>query len=250
MQNQNYFLIIPEDLANHPEAQLLDIKIYGNIARLKGGCFASYDTLALWVNCSKRSVFRSVSKLVELGFLEKKNGKLVVSTGYISDLNVTKSDICVTEECHLGHQNGDICVTKEVTSGSHTINRSFINIKDKYSSIKGEASLAFHPRSNLSFSELPNQHQNTTSTLAFGEWLDYRASAKLKKWVKATELSALKKFTTSQELQEAVKHSISNGYQGLFSPNKTNGSYKTQFDRNHETIMQSLAEIEREKGVA
>lgn len=73
------YIILPDSLWKHSDIALSDIKIYGIINRLKNGLGTSYSKLANWSGVSKRTVERSVPKLIELGFLYQKNGWIYIA---------------------------------------------------------------------------------------------------------------------------------------------------------------------------
>lgn len=90
MIEQEMYIIVPDSLIDNPEINLLDVKLYGRVRRLKLGCNASHSTLAKWCGCTRRSIIRSIQKLKRLGWLvQDKQGFLVPASGFTSDPDVT-----------------------------------------------------------------------------------------------------------------------------------------------------------------
>lgn len=93
-----FFLQIPDRLIEQG-ATLLDCRVYGNIKRQKNGCYASYATLAKWCNCERRSLIRSVNRLINMGWLVRQGQYIVPLTGGLaSDQSVTSDPSVITSD--------------------------------------------------------------------------------------------------------------------------------------------------------
>jgi hypothetical protein len=209
MSEQEMYIIVPDSLIDHPEINLLDIKLYGRIRRLKLGCNASHTTLANWCNCSRRSATRSLAKLKRLGFLVRDNqGYLVIAvsritsdlddTGVATQMSTTSDpDVPVTSDPDVPHTNIYISTNKNTINNKRGGYIKSVNDIPNYKDID----LNYHKPLN--------------------EWLAYKAeNGKAYKSLIAIR-KLVKLYPTTLKLQQAVDHSIGNNYQGCFAPTST-----------------------------
>ena len=86
-------------LLNDERLDKFDVILYGLVEYLsnneKGFCTASNNTLASYLDCSRRTVIRSVNKLVEYNYLRRKNSQTLNSKN-ITHRELKPSDVDVT----------------------------------------------------------------------------------------------------------------------------------------------------------
>ena len=86
-------------LLNDERLDKFDVILYGLVEYLsnneKGFCTASNNTLASYLDCSRRTVIRSVNKLVEYDYLRRKNSQTLNSKN-ITHRELKPSDVDVT----------------------------------------------------------------------------------------------------------------------------------------------------------
>lgn len=96
MDDQEFYLFIPERLYSTEGVTKLDCLVYAKIKALKAGCYASHATVAEWCNTTKRSVTRAIKKLKNLGWLKIESGALVPTTGRVANSPDDAGDQTIT----------------------------------------------------------------------------------------------------------------------------------------------------------
>ena len=105
-------------LLNDERLDKFDVILYGLVEYLsnneKGFCTASNNTLASYLDCSRRTVIRSVNKLVEYNYLRRKNSQTLNSKN-ITHRELKPSDVDVTTLVTNMSKPSDVDVTlKEI----------------------------------------------------------------------------------------------------------------------------------------
>ena len=105
-------------LLNDERLDKFDVILYGLVEYLsnneKGFCTASNNTLASYLDCSRRTVIRSVNKLVEYDYLRRKNSQTLNSKN-ITHRELKPSDVDVTTLVTNMSKPSDVDVTlKEI----------------------------------------------------------------------------------------------------------------------------------------
>ncbi len=108
-------------LLNDERLDKFDVILYGLVEYLsnneKGFCTASNNTLASYLDCSRRTVIRSVNKLVEYNYLRRKNSQTLNSKN-ITHRELKPSDVDVTTLVTNMSKPSDVDVTTLVTNMS------------------------------------------------------------------------------------------------------------------------------------
>ena len=108
-------------LLNDERLDKFDVILYGLVEYLsnneKGFCTASNNTLASYLDCSRRTVIRSVNKLVEYDYLRRKNSQTLNSKN-ITHRELKPSDVDVTTLVTNMSKPSDVDVTTLVTNMS------------------------------------------------------------------------------------------------------------------------------------
>ncbi|WP_417883591.1 helix-turn-helix domain-containing protein [Vibrio rumoiensis] len=196
-----------------------------------GVCWPSYNHIADQCEISRRSAMRHVKILVELGLIsvtyrsgEKGNSSNVFRLkldSVTSDKLSPPSDEVVTED----HQPSDTQTPPPSDTVSPRTSHSFEPVSEPKESARKKSKLI--QKSRLENSELPEQ----LNTVAWAQWLDYRA--KLKKPFKTPRgerraMNELIKLSQGDQTlqQRIVDQSIDFEWVGLFELKTQRGSGK------------------------
>jgi hypothetical protein len=218
---QQFFLMIPDDLINDG-ATLLDVRVYGNIYRQRKGCYASYATLAKWCNCERRSVITSIKRLVNMGWIVKRDGFFVPATGGVSAV-ATASDEATSDQSITSASDPSITTASDpsITHISNKVISKKVISNNPPTPLKGGR--VKKPKIK-SCSDIPEYKDvDTGYSKPLDEWLSYKADRNEAYQIEGVR-KIVKQYPTTAALQAAVDQSIANGWKGLF-PVK-NGSTK------------------------
>lgn len=95
-ENKIKFIKFYSRLFNDKNIDKFDVILYGLIEYLSGNekriCTASNNTLASYLDCSKRTIIRSIDKLVDYGYLKREN-KQAPNNKNITHRELKPSDI-------------------------------------------------------------------------------------------------------------------------------------------------------------
>ena len=95
-ENKIKFIKFYSRLFNDKNIDKFDVILYGLIGYLSGNekriCTASNNTLASYLDCSKRTIIRSIGKLVDYGYLKREN-KQAPNNKNITHRELKPSDI-------------------------------------------------------------------------------------------------------------------------------------------------------------
>ena len=95
-ENKIKFIKFYSRLFNDKNRDKFDVILYGLIEYLSGNekriCTASNNTLASYLDCSKRTIIRSIDKLVDYGYLKREN-KQAPNNKNITHRELKPSDI-------------------------------------------------------------------------------------------------------------------------------------------------------------
>lgn len=224
-----YYLTIPDSLID-AGASFLECRVYGNIRRMKKGCWASYGKLAEYCKCERRSVIRAVKRLLEMGFLEKREGKYYAVTGGLaSDGDVTPSDRTVTTTSDRQVTTSDAAVTPASDGDVTHININTIktvnkNKEDKNNPPTPQRGKQAKPPKIKSCSDIPDYVDiDIDYHKPLDEWLSYKASRNEAYQIEGVR-KIIKQYPTTSALQAAVDQSILNGWKGLHFSKSSNGA--------------------------
>lgn len=152
--NKIKFIKFYSRLFNDKNIDKFDVILYGLIEYLSGNekriCTASNNTLASYLDCSKRTIIRSIDKLVDYGYLKREN-KQAPNNKNITHRELKPSDI------------NDTTLVTNMTKGSD-INDTLKELYKKNYIKEDIKELSNIKNSNKERAEIENSNNNCIST--------------------------------------------------------------------------------------
>ncbi|MFR1755580.1 MAG: helix-turn-helix domain-containing protein [Thomasclavelia spiroformis] len=153
-ENKIKFIKFYSRLFNDKNIDKFDVILYGLIEYLSGNekriCTASNNTLASYLDCSKRTIIRSIDKLVDYGYLKREN-KQAPNNKNITHRELKPSDI------------NDTTLVTNMTKGSD-INDTLKELYKKNYIKEDIKELSNIKNSNKERAEIENSNNNCIST--------------------------------------------------------------------------------------
>lgn len=153
-ENKIKFIKFYSRLFNDKNIDKFDVILYGLIEYLSGNekriCTASNNTLASYLDCSKRTIIRSIDKLVDYGYLKREN-KQAPNNKNITHRELKPSDI------------NDTTLVTNMTKGSD-INDTLKELYKKSYIKEDIKELSNIKSSNKERAEIDNSNNNCIST--------------------------------------------------------------------------------------
>ena len=153
-ENKIKFIKFYSRLFNDKNIDKFDVILYGLIEYLSGNekriCTASNNTLASYLDCSKRTIIRSIDKLVDYGYLKREN-KHAPNNKNITHRELKPSDI------------NDTTLVTNMTKGSD-INDTLKELYKKNYIKEDIKELSNIKNSNKERAEIENSNNNCIST--------------------------------------------------------------------------------------
>ena len=155
-ENKIKFIKFYSRLFNDKNIDKFDVILYGLIEYLSGNekriCTASNNTLASYLDCSKRTIIRSIDKLVDYGYLKREN-KQAPNNKNITHRELKPSDI------------NDTTLVTNMTKGSD-INDTLKELYKKNYIKEDIKELSNIKNCNKERAEIENSNNNCISTEA------------------------------------------------------------------------------------
>ena len=168
-ENKIKFIKFYSRLFNDKNIDKFDVILYGLIEYLSGNekriCTASNNTLASYLDCSKRTIIRSIDKLVDYGYLKREN-KQAPNNKNITHRELKPSDINDTSlvtNMTKGSDINDTTLVTNMTKGSD-INDTLKELYKKNYIKEDIKELSNIKNSNKERAEIENSNNNCIST--------------------------------------------------------------------------------------